>query len=234
MNQKTLIILVLGLVMSFMLVIFAGFAVYSYFPTWIGLPPNKTTKVKVVKKDTVYVEPALYITKAKFDKLQQGVFEKGLYKLQRDQYYNYNQKLNDSINKLSKNISFWRDSASKVINKADDSKKPMAMLSDSLSKVKVLYQNALAEIEANKKQKAELEKLFTKKTDSLAEANFLSFAKIYDKTSPADVAKILDQIEPRDAALILKTMNKKKSAKILESMKPEKSAAILLLGGNAK
>jgi len=113
--------------------------------------------------------------------------------------------------------------------KNDSLGKKLAQISDSLTKIRSLSNEAKKTNEYLKLENAKIEQELTRKRDSLIRANYTVFAQMYDKANPVDVAKIISELDERDAAFILKKMKPKNAAKVLENIKPELAAAILVL-----
>jgi flagellar motility protein MotE (MotC chaperone) len=126
----------------------------------------------------------------------------------------------DSTIKVVQIVSSERDSAQMTIK----------MRNDSISFVNKRLDSALNAARTNERLKEDAERNSGLRIDSLAEANFLTFAKIYDDSAPPNVAAILKNIDDREAAKILKLMKRKNAARVLESMDPERAAVMLSLG----
>lgn len=126
------------------------------------------------------------------------------------------------------------DSTIKVINtvsgQRDSAQMTIKMRNDSIGRVNIRLDSALTAARKNEQLKEEAERNSGVRIDSLAEANYLTFAKIYDDSQPPNVAAILKNVDDREAAKILKLMKRKNAARVLESMDPERAAVMLSLG----
>lgn len=242
MNQKVIIAITLTIVIAFLLVVGGIVAVYKYYPTYLGLPPNPqdTLKPKVVEYkepeviDTVYVEPRIEVPVTEYDMFQSAQIKNAILKYQQTDALAQKQRMADSLANVLKNMAVVRDSIKKIQDSIGRHINYSKALNDSIAKLSERYNSLVKENENTKNLMKENSKSLDKKYDSLSIKNFEDFAKIYNNSNPRDVAKILEQLDERDAALILKKMNKKKAGKILEAMLPENAAAIMVLGVGAK
>jgi hypothetical protein len=90
----------------------------------------------------------------------------------------------DSTIKVVQTVSSQRDSAQMTIR----------MRNDSISFVNKRLDSALNAARTNERLKEDAERNSGLRIDSLSEANFLTFAKIYDDSAPPNVAAILKNI----------------------------------------
>ncbi len=240
MNQKLIIAITLTIVIGFLLIIGGIVAVYKYYPTYLGLPPNPQDTLKVVEYiepeiiDTVYVEPKIEVPVTEYDVFQSAQIKNAILKYQQVDALAQRQKMADSLAKVTKSMAIVRDSIKKYQDSVSRGIYYAKSLNDSIAKISDRYNTLIKENENTKNLMKENAKSFEKKYDSLSIKNFEEFAKIYNNSNPREVAKILEQLDERDAAFILKKMNKKKAGKILEAMLPENAAAIMVLGVGGK
>ncbi len=230
MNSKQLltIIVIASISITLLLVMLAG--LYKYKPDMLGYPPLPGDTLKVVKKDTVYIEPTVQITEKRLAELNRDVAQKQIFQTEKDSLYAKNKRIIDSLNTYKNKIAYFLDSISRVQKKLGSVQGFGNNLQDSIKKLVSKFKDAQDKLKIAEQRSSEQEKFIATKQDTLEKRSFQDFAKIYNNANPKDVAKILEQLDERDAAHILKLMSKKKAGKIIESMKPQKAAAILLLG----
>ena len=114
----------------------------------------------------------------------------------------------------------------------DSLARQLVKTTDSLSKLTLVKESIMQDIEEVKKRYHEQDKQISQHLDSLVKVNYTVFAQIYDKAGAKEVAKILSELDERDAAFVLKSMKPKNAAKVLDEMNPIQAAAILVLGAN--
>lgn len=238
MNSRTIIIGITILIFAFAIILFALLGVFKYKPEWVGLPPNiDSTKIgthSLVHNPTpirpVSVLNTIEISESKLASLEAGLSANEYLKSKKDSIISITKMLRDSIDRITKNINYYKDSVNRWRYNNNLSEKKAKYLSDSLQKIQNDYKTALEKAENAKKRLEDMESIYNRKTDSLQVKNFSIFAKMYNSAKPQEVARILEQLDERDAAKILKLMQQKKAGKVIEAMKPENAAAILLLG----
>ncbi|MCX6146893.1 MAG: hypothetical protein NTW25_06530 [Candidatus Kapabacteria bacterium] len=230
MNGKQLLTIILLASLSITLIFSMLAGIYKYKPDWLGYPPLPGDTVKVVKKDTVYLEPTVQITEKRLAELNRDVAQKQIFQTEKDSLYAKNKRIVDSLNIYKNKIAFYLDSISRVQKVLGNTKGFGNNLQDSIKKLVSKFKDAQDKLKIAEQRASDQEKFISTKQDTLEKKSFQDFAKIYNNANPKDVAKILEQLDERDAAHILKLMSKKKAGKIIESMKPQKAAAILLLG----
>lgn len=214
MNQRQIIYFVAILALSMTLVIAVFFAIYRFEPEILGLPPIVIDSAKTIPDKKVT------LSSRKLMELEQIAFEKKILKEKYDSLFASKRKLTDSLAKLHQQFQI----SSKQPSTSADRK-----LSDSLNKIRELYDKVLRDLKSAQIRLTSQEQQAKSGSDSLEAIHYKAFAKIYNNTRPYEVAKILEKIDAKDAASILKSMDKKKAGKVIEVMMPDVAAAILLL-----
>lgn len=213
---------VVGVLMTAL--VLSVFTIYEVDRTLLGLPP----KIDTTKKDTVI--PKVEVELPRLEKLEHNLISQARIKRQRDSANKNIKHLKDSLKNVFADINHMQDSLKKLLAKIESRNDTNNRLSDSINRLNSDIVTANNRLEQSKKQLMDTEKFFEQKIDTAEYKNFVTFAKIYDKTNPTEVAKILEQLDERDAAIILKLMQKKKAGKVIEALEAETAAAILLLG----
>lgn len=244
MTYKKLILIIVSIIGSLLFAIVGLYLLYRLDPSIIGLENNSKDSQKSNDKTA---SPAVsHINNknqkefAEFNQMQSQLLKNAILKYQNEEIRKQKDYLYDSLQKVTQTLKPAKDSLSMVKDSFKITKNYIKYLNDSLSKLSNMY-NSLAQSQDKAKKAKETEKEKPKLTteqekklkaraDSLYASNLMSYARIYNNSSPQEVAKILDQLNEKDAAFILKSMNKKRAAKVMESLLPETAAAIMLLG----
>lgn len=234
MELRNIILIVIGGVIA-ALVLGGGaiFGIYYFQPELLGIRPPEpvvdTTEVEV-PLDTIPITPSVLIDEYTLYSLEKYIPKNRELNKANDSLRLRTEVLNDTISSLRKNSRLYIDSMQKYTQFLSDSLGFITVLKDSISKINNEKADIKNDLDLAEQRIVNLNEYMQQRVDSLEQANFRTFAKMYENAEPTEVAKILERIDERDAAMILKMMQNKKAGKVLEAMMPEQAAAILLLG----
>jgi|GEM_PF-952473 len=210
-------------------IIFASFmGIKTYFPTWLGYPPNQLDSAIV--KDTIMLEDTYEITAEKLYELEKQKKLKEAEIRKADSLNNVIKQLYLKDSQRLSTIAMYRDT---ILPSLDEqllnSRTLNYQLFDSLIDLSSELQYKQNEVEIGLQRLKDNEKIYLEGLDSLEMENLKTWAKIYNSTNPGEVARILSKMDEYEAATILKLMSKKKAGKVIEQLDPQRSAMILLL-----
>ncbi len=222
MSTRQIIILIISIPVMLTVILAALFMVYKYDRTMLGFPPEISPEDTVVQM--------IEIPDYRLKEMETAMIEKEKLSRQRDSILKEKKRLLDSMMSITDILNTSGDTLSKVHDLLNETKSAAQKWKDSIRKIQRELKNTYARVNLAEERIKSQQKMMEFRKDSLADANFSQFAKIYENSDPKEVARILEQIDEKDAAEILKKMNKRKAGKVIDAMLPESAAAILKLG----